>query len=336
MKILFSIQATGNGHVSRAREIIPHLLNYGEVDLLLSGRQADVGLPYLVKYKKKGIGYTFGKNGGVDVIDSIKHFRPFHFMKDVYSFPVENYDVIINDFEPVIAWACKLKKKKCVALSHQSSYLSPKTPRPNEKDIFAEWVLKNYAPTTSHYGFHFQSFDENIYTPVIRSEVRNLEIKNHNHITVYLPAHADEILLQHFLKVKDVRWEVFSKHTKLKYTKENVIVKPVLNEDFLQSLATSDGLLTAGGFESPAEAIHLRKKILAVPMDNQYEQKCNAEAMKSLGIIVVKKIDNEFTGKLKNWLNYGFPINIYYPDITGKIIEELMVNYSTLNVHLFI
>ena len=334
MKILFAIQGTGNGHLSRAREVIPHLLNYGELDLLISGIQADVTLPYLVKYKKTGAGFIFGKKGGVDVIDTIKHFRPFNFFNDIRKFPVGDYDLVINDFEPVTAWACKLKNKKCFALSHQSSYLSSKTPRPEKHDPFAEWIFKHYAPSSDQFGFHFKAFDQFIYTPVIRSEVRNLETTNKGHITVYLPAHADELLIKYFLKIKEVQWDVYSKHSKISYVRGNVKITPVNNEAFVSSLASGDGLLTAGGFESPAEAIHLRKKVMVIPMCNQYEQQCNAVAAKDLGVTVVKEIDHEFPGKLKSWLNFGFAPNIYYPDITGKIIEELMVRFATADVHL--
>ena len=42
MKILYAIQGTGNGHVSRAREIIPFLRKYGNVDILISGIHAEV------------------------------------------------------------------------------------------------------------------------------------------------------------------------------------------------------------------------------------------------------------------------------------------------------
>ena len=49
MKILYAIQGTGNGHLSRARDIIPVLQQKGELDILVSGIQADVDLPYPVK-----------------------------------------------------------------------------------------------------------------------------------------------------------------------------------------------------------------------------------------------------------------------------------------------
>ena len=36
MKIFYAVQATGNGHISRAIEILPYLRKYGEVDIFLS------------------------------------------------------------------------------------------------------------------------------------------------------------------------------------------------------------------------------------------------------------------------------------------------------------
>ena len=50
MKILYAIQGTGNGHISRARDIIPLLQKKGELDILISGTEADVDLGFPVKY----------------------------------------------------------------------------------------------------------------------------------------------------------------------------------------------------------------------------------------------------------------------------------------------
>lgn len=328
MNILYAIQATGNGHLSRAREIIPHLQQYGNLDLLVSGTQADVNLPYLVKYKKRGVSFTFGKRGEVDMFDTVKQLRPFTFLKDIFSFPVESYDVVINDFEPVSAWACRLKRKPCIALSHQSAYLSKKVPRPVKKDLFAEGIFKSYAPCTRAIGFHFSRFDGFIHTPVIRSEIREQEVTNRGHITVYLPAHSDTLIVKTLNRISDIRWEVFSKHSKQSDRTQNVFVSPINNEAFTRSLVSSGGLLTAGGFEGPAEAIFLGKKVLSVPMSGQYEQLCNAEAMKHIGVTVVNKIDQTFAHRLQVWAESQKPVLINYPDETGEIIEHLIKEYN--------
>ncbi|MFA9272251.1 MAG: glycosyl transferase, partial [Baekduiaceae bacterium] len=57
MRILYAIQGTGNGHISRARDIIPYLQEKGVVDLLISGIQSDVDLPYEIKYQLKGLSF---------------------------------------------------------------------------------------------------------------------------------------------------------------------------------------------------------------------------------------------------------------------------------------
>lgn len=328
MNILFAIQATGNGHLSRAREIIPHLLNHGNLDVLVSGRQAEVQLPYLIKYKRPGIGYTFGKHGGIDFIDSIQHLKPFRFFYDISTFPVHQYDLIINDFEPVTAWACKLQKKPCIALSHQASFLSPFAPRPAKKNHISEMILRHFAPSSQQIGFHFKKYDTFIRTPVIRSEIRNLNPTNNGHVTVYLPAHADEVIIPHLKRVPDIEWHVFSKHAKMTCHEKNVQVFPVSQEKFLNSFASCDGLITAGGFESPAEAIFLKKKIMSVPMLNQYEQACNAEALKGAGVNVVKKIDETFSGRIKSWLHFGQVLHIDYPNETAELVEHIVSRYA--------
>jgi uncharacterized protein (TIGR00661 family) len=128
MKILYAIQGTGNGHVSRAREIIPILKKYGQVDILISGTQADVNLDDEIKYRFKGFGFDFGTNGGINYKSSFKKADFRQLIRDIRNLPVKDYDLVINDFEPVTAWACVLRNKKSIALSHQSAFLSVKTP----------------------------------------------------------------------------------------------------------------------------------------------------------------------------------------------------------------
>ena len=108
MKILYAIQGTGNGHISRAREIVPLLQQYGEVDLLVSGTQAQVSLSQPLKYKFHGFSFVFGTKGGVDNWATFKIMNLPRLWKDMHSLPLKHYDLIINDFEPVSAWACKL------------------------------------------------------------------------------------------------------------------------------------------------------------------------------------------------------------------------------------
>ncbi len=326
MKILYAIQGTGNGHVSRAREIIPHLKNHGQVDILLSGTQAEVELDDPIKYRLHGFGFVFGKNGGVDMLGSMKDFFVKEFIRDCKALPVHDYDLVINDFEPVTAWACKFKKKKTVALSHQSAYLSPKTPQLKGLH-WGKIIMNNYAPADAHIGFHFERYDDFILTPVIRREIRNLSPTHAGHYTVYLPAYSDEFIFGQLNRLKDFQWEVFSKHAIEDYVKENLKFYKVNNQKFQKSMEHCDGLLTGGGFEGPAEALFLGKKVLAVPMKNQYEQQCNALAMDNMGVSVIWKT-SEFEDKLKKWAYSDKIISVDYPDETAEVIRNLVTKYA--------
>lgn len=315
--------------MSRAREIIPHLEKHGEVDLLLSGTQADVRLSQPLRWKLHGFSFIFGKKGGVAHAKTWQSMDLRQLYRDMKMLPLEEYDLIINDFEPVTAWACRRKKIPCIGLSHQASFLSPDTPRPSRLlPNWAEALFRYYAPVTAAIGFHFKPYAGFIHPPVIRSEIRRLKPENKGHYTVYLPAHDDKELVGELGKIPEVCWQVFSKHARSPYQHGNVQVHPVNNELFNKSLASCEGLLTAGGFESPAEALFMGKKVFSIPMKGQWEQQCNAEALRRMGVPVRKEIDRQFSGALKDWVKNGQVIPVHFPDKTEHIVEQLVSGHS--------
>ncbi|MET4081468.1 uncharacterized protein (TIGR00661 family) [Pedobacter sp. UYP30] len=323
MKILYAIQGTGNGHISRARDIIPELRKKGEVDILVSGTEADVFLGFPIKYKLKGLSFVFGKKGGIDLVSTYKKARLKRFFKEVKNLPVRNYDLVINDFEPVSAWACFFNRKQCISLSHQAAALNIKAPQPDKKDRVGKAILKKYAPVTDAYGFHFKAYAENIFTPVIREEIRNADNIQLPHYTVYLPAYNDKRIIKVLKEVKEIEWEVFSKHTKKPYNEENIKISPINNEAFIKSMLTCTGVLCGAGFETPAEALFLKKKLMVIPMKGQYEQQCNAAALKKMGVPVLKKLKIERLGDILAWVQEACVIQVDYPNITHSIIDSI-------------
>lgn len=324
MKILYAIQGTGNGHLSRAEDVIPILQQYGELDLFVSGAQADIKLSYPVKYKSKGLSFYFGKSGGIDFLKTFKKNSSKEVLKEIKKFPVEKYDLVINDFEPISAWACHRKEIPCIALSHQSAMLSIQTPRPKKIDPVGDWLLKNYAPANAHVGFHFNTFDSWIYTPVIRSEIRAMAIENKEHYTVYLPSYDDRKLVPLLADIPHVRWHIFSKHAKKSYHIGKLSVYPVNKEEFAASMTTAKGILCGAGFETPAEALYLKKKLLVIPMKSQFEQHCNAAALVKLGVPVVKKMKKKNLDQIREWIETTSIVNVDYPNITEAAVAEAM------------
>jgi uncharacterized protein (TIGR00661 family) len=328
MNILYAIQGTGNGHLSRAVDIIPELKKHGKLDLFVSGAQAEIVLPYPVKYKSKGLSFYFGKQGGINFLKTFQKNSSKDVIKEINNFPVDKYDLVVNDFEPITAWACRKKEIPIIGLSHQSALLSKKAPRPKVIDPFGEWMLKNYAPIKKYVGFHFEQYDKNIFTPVVRTAIREVSVKDLGHYTIYLPAYDDKKLVQLLLKIPKVRWHIFSKHTKSPYHVGRISVYPVSGQDFIESVVTGSGVLCGAGFETPAEVLHLNKKLLVVPMKSQYEQHCNAAALKRLGVPVLKKVKKKSIKKIERWLEEGKPLNISFPDIAGDAVEKVMEKFS--------
>lgn len=327
MKILYATQGTGNGHLSRAADIIPILQSKGELDVLVSGTQVDMPINYPVKYRLDGLSFVFGKRGGVNIASTLFNARVGRFLKEVRSVPVEEYDLIINDFEPVSAWACRLNNKTCVGLSHQSAILSPNTPQPKPRNLIGEIIYKNYAPVSKQYGFHFNRFDKQIFTPVIRRQIRELNVTDKGHYTVYLPAYGDAELFNFFSTFSNATWEIFSKHNKSAFRLKNVQVRPLNQEAFTESLAACTGVICGAGFETPSEALFLGKKLLVVPMKNQYEQQCNAEVLRLMGVSVIKELRSKHISTIGEWIESGKATRVNYPDITANVIDLIIDNH---------
>jgi uncharacterized protein (TIGR00661 family) len=328
LKILFAIQGTGNGHLSRARDVYPELLKYGTVDVLVSGIQADVATSFPVKYKFYGMSFIFGKSGGVSIPETLKKTNLGQLLRDIGNLDVKAYDLVINDFEPVSAWACKRRGVPCISLSHQSAVINPASPKPAFFDLVGPTVLKYYAPVTAAYGFHFKQYAKNISTPVIRKEVRDLHPVDKGHYTVYLPAYDDETLVKNLSHFSDVTWHVFSKHNKEPFTHQNVQVAPIQNEAFINSMEQCTGVLCGAGFEGPAEALYLGKKLMVIPMDGQYEQHCNAAAIKELGVPVLKRLSLKYADKIKWWLMNDERVRVNYPDNIADVVAQLMKEHA--------
>lgn len=323
MKILYSIQGTGNGHLARATEIVPILQQFGETDILVSGIQGDLNLPFEVKYRLYGFSFIFGKKGGVDIIKTVLKFKLFRLIRDIFLLPVNSYDVVINDFEPVSAWACKIRRKKCIGVSHQNAVLHKNAPKPCKKNLFGILVLKHYAPSKIKYGFHFKQLDHFNFTPVIRPAIRKAKPKNKGHYTVYLPAFSDNEIKSLLLTFPQIKWEVFTKHSKQSYQVDNLKFFPISFKKFNQSFVNCEGIICSAGFETPAEAIYMGKKLCVVPMKNQYEQACNAAFLSELGITVIQNLSNTRV-QFEEWLIQKRILKINYPNNIAGILQSIV------------
>jgi uncharacterized protein (TIGR00661 family) len=217
-------------------------------------------------------------------------------------------------------------------LSHQASVIDKKAPQPADVDIIGKAILKNYAPSDAKYGFHFKAYSENTFMPVVRRQVRDLKVENKGHYTVYLPSYDDKRILKVLKLCGDTRWQVFSKHNKQLVGYRNITIQPIDNEAFIESMASSEGVLCGAGFETPAEALFMNKKLMVIPMKGQFEQHCNAAALKEMGVPVLKSLKVENAEKIRNWIENGLTVAVDYPDQTEEIINAILSAHGTSGV----
>lgn len=328
MKILYAIQGTGNGHLTCARDLLPRLKEKAEVDILVSGSQVDLGLPYEINYQFKGLSFIFGKKGGIDYVETYKRSKLKKLFKEIKQLPVETYDLVITDFEPVSAWACFIKNIPCVGLSHQVAVINKNSPKPSFTDLLGQAVLKYYAPVKFKIGYHYLAYDKTIFTPLIRKEIRELVVTNENHYTVYLPAFSDKRIIKLLIKFPEIEWKVFSKHAKKSYQEENVTITPIHNENFIKSMAAAEGILCGAGFQTPAEVLYLKKKLMVIPMKGQYEQQCNAAALKMLGVPVIKNLKRKWHIDICKWIKSDEIVRLDFPDIADEVVQLLLTRFA--------
>ncbi len=133
MKIFYAVQATGNGHISRAREFFPYLRELGTVDILLSGSNSTLQPDFLVKYRSNGLSLFYSQCGGLNYRRTVRNVKFLSVVKYSQSLPLETYDLIINDFDFITSFACWRRKLRSVQFGHQASFQSNHTPRPANK-----------------------------------------------------------------------------------------------------------------------------------------------------------------------------------------------------------
>lgn len=322
MKILYGVQGTGNGHTTRARIMAKALANAGaQVDWVFSGRERDKffdmeAFGNFQSYR----GLTFAtQSGKVLFLKTALNSNLTQLYRDTRDVNVEGYDFIINDFEPVSAWAAKRAGKKVIGISHQNAFFYdiPKA----DSNIFTNWFMHNFAPVTMPIGLHWHHFNQPILPPMVE-QANHLNYSTPKHYLVYLPfAGVDDIVPQ-LREFPEYDFFVYQP-VPTAYDEGHIHVRPFSREGFQADLHRCEGVICSAGFELPSEAIHLGKKILVQPVAGQMEQKSNALALEKLGYgQVAKHFDVETLGK---WLPLKAPTKARdYPDVAKALVNWLL------------
>ena len=323
MNILYAVQGTGNGHISRAIQLYPFLRPYGNVDFFISGSNSDLKTDLPVVGRSKGISLFYKATGGLDYFKIIRSFS-FKIFLDAYRLPVNKYDLVINDFDFVTSLACLFRNKKSVQFGHQASFQSNKTPRAKKNNIIGEFILKHFVKSTHYLGLHFKAYDDAVFNPIIKQEIMDATPTDEGHISVDLPHYSIAYLEPYFLAAPNYHFEVFTSEVTSIRNYKNIIYFPISNSGFTKSMIRSHAVITGGGFETPAEAMYMNKKLLSIPIAKHYEQLSNAAALSEIGVKVILKIDQDFNDIFTEWMHHVVPVKLELTHSTKEIVAQLI------------
>ena len=324
MKILYGVQGTGNGHVSRARAMARHFNARGtQVDYLFTGRPRETYFE-MGAFGNFGVreGLTFAVEAGkVNYFKTIFRNNPATFLHDVMTLDLEPYDLVLCDFEPVTGWASKLRKKFAIGFGHQPAFQHA-IPIEDE-DPIARLVMKYFAPANVNIGLHWHHFNQPILPPIIHvDETTHLPVEA-NKILVYLPFDDEKTFATVFGQFRDYQFYFFHPAYKQAQDSGNLHYRPLSVQQFQDDLKSSAGVICGAGFELPSECLQFGKKLLVKPVKNQMEQASNAAALVQLGLgHSMRELDGSI---IAQWLEKPGTISRkQYPDVAAALVDWVL------------
>jgi len=320
-KILYGVQGTGQGHISRARGVAHALKDYDvDVTWLFSGR------PKEKLFDMEPFGDFKHREGLTMVTESGKmRYRktafalsPSTFIKDATRLDLDPYDLIVCDYEPVIAWACKARGREAIGIGHQYAF-GKDTPMTGDT-VMSRLVMKQFAPVAVPAGLHWARFDDTILPPILDLPELDPETTE-DHILVYLPFEDQNLTTTWLQGFSDQRFIQYSPDL-TDEAQGNVVRRKANIHGFKRDLAAAKGVICNTGFELISECLQWKKPVLTRPLAKQMEQLSNAAALEQLGYATtMQSLD---TQTARRWFDSTPEApNVQFKNVAGALAEWL-------------
>lgn len=321
MNILYGVQGTGNGHISRSREIVRCLKKRGHrVEVIISGRNQEllwdmeIFQPYVV-YR----GLTFATSKGkINFTRTARELDLPQFFYDIHTHKTENIDLVISDFEPISARIARNSKLPSMGIGHQYAFWHD-IPHCNG-NYLARLILKKYAPVEIPVGLHWHHFNQPILPPIIPVNLKTVTKTIPGKILVYLPFENLNDIAGLVLPLE--KYEFYIYHAMEKADNiGNLRLRPFSRAGFLKDLEECSHVICSAGFELVSEALSLGKKILVKPLQGQMEQYANAYALSRLKLgMTMDSLDRQI---VEEFLDSHDAKQVTYPYVALLFTEWL-------------
>ena len=326
MKILYGVQGTGNGHITRARALSKAFNQANiKVDYLFSGRDRDNFFdmePFGEWQCKKGLTFIH-KAGHLSIPKTLAHNSVKTLLSDIKSLDLRDYDLVLTDFEPITAWAAKKQNVASIGVGHQYAFYN-NVPRRGD-NIASRMIMRHFAPANIQLGLHWHHFNQPILPPIAEVHISQLAAEK-NKIIVYLGFESHDDVMRLLEPFKNYLFVVYGPYEKYQ-NYDHIQLKPLSREGFQRDLSNATGVICNAGFELASEAIQLGKKLLVKPLQGQMEQLSNARALEELSLGMTMNSLSQET--VTNWLNCSHAKQVIYPDVAGEIVKWIQEEYGT-------
>lgn len=311
MRIRYSIQSQGQGHLVRSATVIRALRARGhQIDVLVAGAVPPrYARALLGEYDLEVVPNFALKDGKLDVGRTLAAYvrsvpRRFGIIARLRRELVRSRtDLVITDFEPLSAFAAMYAGVSCVAVAGQ--YRITRTDCPAPRAPIERWLavatIETWTPPLDRYLV--VSFSParptrrrtEVIGPIVDSEVRDAVPTREGFRLAYLYTYPRERIVQALRPHGRFRVYGMGVHER----DGDIEFCETDRTSFVRDLAACEGVVLNGSFQGVCEAAVLGKPILSIPFQGQYEERFNASLIESSGLgVAAPSLSAEAIGRL--------------------------------------
>jgi uncharacterized protein (TIGR00661 family) len=317
MRVLFTVQGMGRGHLTQAIATAEVLRAAGhELIGVVAGNHPGRDLPAFFKdafsapvTMLASPGFIFQKDRGVDLpgtlLHAARHTSTWRESLERLHAIVEEArpDVVINFFEPLMGLLQTIRPLSVpvVAVAHQFALLGPEAGAAAGTPV-APWWLKVFIRFVGFrqwkLALSFTMAEAAVRSrekvvvvpPLLRRRVLDLEPSRGDYVLVYVATHGYAAALRAWhVTHPDVPLKCFYDRPgapKVEVVDASLSFHALDAEEFLLQMAGCRAVMCTAGFESVCEAAFLGKPVLMVPLDHHHEQRLNALDAERAGVAI--------------------------------------------------
>jgi uncharacterized protein (TIGR00661 family) len=353
MRILYGVVGEGMGHAMRSRVILDELCQRHQVQVVVSGRAYD----YLQKRADENL--SVRKIWGYTLVYEDNEVRKWKTLLEnvkgatsgwpenvrAYFEIAERFapDVVISDFE---SWSYLFARR------HRLPFVSvdnmqiinrcthaPAVLAGLESDFrLTKAIVKAKVPGANHY-FITTFFEApirkartSLHPPILRPEILAAKAEAGDHLLVYQTSSSNTALPGILARSgRECRVYGFRRGIEREEVEGNVRHRPFSEAGFVDDLRTAAGVVASAGFTLMGEAVYLHRPMLAVPLQQQFEQALNARYLEAEGYGLGADVlsDEALAGFLERLPDFRRQLERYQQDGNRELLTALETGLDT-------